>query len=118
MDFKFYHVIESQTFAGQLLVPVRRLLRRITRPSLYRLRDLLQYLHDEHQTAAQEISTLKAEARMLRQEVTALRGQITELRLLAIDHSAMMRRVESVEDLLLRSFSERSEPPSTIRPAA
>src|SRR5439155_1165875 len=104
----------------QAFPPDRRVLRRVLRPMLFRLRDLLQVLHDRQQedraaadATAREVALLTARADALAREVDALRRQLGEAlhrtaeleRRLLIDLSALDGRVAGAEDDFLRALA-------------
>jgi hypothetical protein len=109
MDFAFYDEIGGKSASGAVLVPARRLARRVMRPMLYRLRDLLQFLFDKHRED-------RARIEQLEQQVAALRSQLAAYRPLVADYVGVTRRVAELETQLLRTLAEPR--PVTIRAAA
>jgi hypothetical protein len=109
MDFAFYDEIGARSSGGVVLAPVRRAVRRLMRPTLYRLRDLLQFLFDKHRED-------RARIEQLERQVVALQSQLAAYRPLVADYVGVTRRVAELENQLLRTLAEPR--PVTIRAAA
>src|SRR6478672_7552480 len=99
MDFAFYNEIGGGTAGGAVLAPARRSLRRLLRPTFYRLRDLLQFLFDKHRED-------RARIEQLERETAALRAQMAAYRPLVADYVGVTRRVAELENQLLRTLAE------------
>lgn len=83
-DYKFYGAGMDPVRFGRVIVPGRRLVRRVLRPVFYRQEELFAELGGE-------IDGLKAEVERLSREVEGLTG-------LAWDHVAVTRRLAALED--------------------
>jgi hypothetical protein len=109
MDFAFYDEIGGRSASGAALLPVRRAIRRVMRPTLYRLRDLLQFLFDKHREDRTRIEQLE-------RQVAALQTQLAAYRPLVADYVGVTRRVAELENQLLRTLAEPR--PVVVRNAA
>ena len=116
MDFAFYDEIGGRSVGGAVLAPVRRLVRRVMRPTLYRLRDLLQFLFDKHREDRARIEQLEGQVAALRAQVAAQQAQLAAYRPLIADYVGVTRRVAELENQLLRTLAEPR--PVIVRNAA
>jgi hypothetical protein len=122
MDFEFYNEIGR----GSVLTPARRGLRRLLRPTFYRLRDLIRLLFDRQQEDRAQLDALRAELADLRARHAALAAEHSELaavhaavmaelredcarlRPVATEAAGVSRRIAVLEDALLRSMADRA----------
>lgn len=107
MDCEFYNEIGPGSPAGAVLVPARRAARRLMRPMLYRLRDILRALDGGQDDARRQLDALRARVDALQAEAAALRAEADRSRGLRAEQAELVGRMTTVEDLLLRTLSVR-----------
>lgn len=92
IDYQFYHAgFDEPKGPKRAVIPFRRLLRRLLRPMLVRLADLLQSLGDRADEAARRL--VAVETRMDRAE-DRLQAAVA----FGWDHVAVVRRLAALED--------------------
>jgi len=106
MDFEFYNTTTPASGAKRALIPLQRILRRILRPMLHRLRDLLTLLSQRQQEAAANVDALDARIELLEAQA---KKAAAEQKALELEHLAMVRRLAQLEELLLQSINIRHD---------
>lgn len=92
-DYVFYGVGFDPKRFGVVVVPARRVLRRLLRPMLYRQVELFRELGDEIEELKQRVETLEHRA-------DELANSLKSAAALGWDHVALTRRLAALEDKL------------------
>lgn len=106
MDFEFYNVTTPATGAKRALIPLQRMMRRLLRPMLHRLRDLLTILSQRQHEMTAHVVVLAARVEALEAQ---LKKANADSKALELEHLAVVRRLAQLEDLLLQSLTVRAE---------
>ena len=98
MDDAFDRDAPATGLAGRLAAPVRRILRRLLRPTFDRIRETVQAM-----TARQDADRARIET--LERQVALLQARLDAARPLLTDYLALTRRLGLVEERMLREMA-------------
>jgi len=106
MDFEFYNVTSPPSGMKRALIPFQRMARRVLRPMLHRLRDLLTLISQKQSETADVVACLQGRLNFLEAQTAKV---TSEHKALELDHLALMRRAAHLEELLLQSLAQKSD---------
>jgi hypothetical protein len=114
-DFAFYDTDMQARRLPWLVVPARRLLRRLLGPVWERERALFEALHEEHVQLGQRLidvhSDLGAQVAYLSERIDEVERQVRATAALGWDHVALTRRLTAIEDRLYADQHGEAAPP-------
>jgi len=119
MSSAFYNDDPIPSGRGWLIYPVRRLIRRLQRPYYLKLQSIIDDITARVDQSRQELNQSRQELNQLWQELQSGRLETSQqVRALALDHTAVIRRLAAIQDELITGFDHAKDAPPLASPLA